>query len=86
MIHYHVDIHKALRDAARLDLVDRNVAELRERPTKAECVPSYYSVKEASELLEKLCGHWLWLSVLLSLFLWPAAQRSAGLTVEKCGL
>ena len=67
-IHYHANIHKALRDAVRLDLVDRNVAELVERPTKAEYVPSYYSVKEVNELLEKLRGHWLWLPVLLSLF------------------
>lgn len=68
VIHYHANIHKALRDAVRLDLVDRNVAELVERPTKAEYIPSYYSVKEANELLEKLRGHWLWLPVLLSLF------------------
>lgn len=68
VIHYHANIHKALRDAVRLDLVDRNVAELVERPTKIEYIPNYYSVKEANELLEKLCGHWLWLPVMLSLF------------------
>lgn len=67
-IHHHANIHKALRDAVRLDLVDRNVAELVERPSKAEYIPAYYSAAEANELLEKLRGHWLWLPVVLSLF------------------
>lgn len=68
VIHYHANIHKALKDAVRLDLVERNVAALVERPTKVDYVPNHYSAEEANELLEKLRGHWLWLPVMLSLF------------------
>lgn len=68
VIHHHANIHSALKDAVRLDLVDRNVAELVERPKKLPYIPCYYSVDEANDLLDKLRGHWLWLPVLLSLF------------------
>ena len=67
-IHHHANIHKALKDAVRLDLVSRNVADLVERPVKVNYTPNHYSADEANELLEKLHGHWLWLPVLLSLF------------------
>lgn len=67
-IHHHANIHKALKDAVRLDLVSRNVADLVERPVKVNYTPNHYSADEANELLEKLHGHWLWMPVLLSLF------------------
>lgn len=67
-IHHYANIHKALKDAVRLDLVNRNVADLAERPKKVDYTPDHYSADEANELLEKLHGHWLWLPVLLSLF------------------
>ena len=59
ILHHHANIHKALKDAARLDLVDRNVADLVERPKKNTLFPRYYSLEEANELLDKLRGHWL---------------------------
>ena len=68
ILHHHANIHKALKDAARLDLVDRNVADLVERPKKTPYIPRYYSLEEANELLDKLRGHWLWLPVMLCLF------------------
>ena len=52
----------------RLDLVDRNVADIVERPKKTPYIPRYYSLEEANELLDKLRGHWLWLPVMLCLF------------------
>lgn len=67
-IHHHANIHKALKDAVRLELVERNVADLVERPKKRQYIPNYYSADEANELLEKLRSHWLWLPVTLSLF------------------
>lgn len=67
-IHHHANIHKALKDAVRLDLVSRNVADLAERPKKVDYTPGHYSADEANELLERLRGHWLWLPVLMSLF------------------
>lgn len=68
ILHHHANIHKALKDAVRLDLVDRNVADIVERPKKTPYIPRYYSLEEANELLDKLRGHWLWLPVMLSLF------------------
>ena len=67
-LHHHANIHKALKDAVRLDLVDRNVADIVERPKKVPYIPRYYSLEEANELLDKLRGHWLWLPVMLCLF------------------
>ena len=68
ILHHHANIHKALKDAVRLDLVDRNVADIVERPKKVPYIPRYYSLEEANELLDKLRGHWLWLPVMLCLF------------------
>ena len=48
--------------------MDRNVADLVERPKKTPYIPRYYSLEEANELLDKLRGHWLWLPVMLCLF------------------
>ena len=59
ILHHHANIHKALKDAVRLDLVDRNVADIVERPKKTPYIPRYYSLEEANELLDKLWGHWL---------------------------
>lgn len=67
-LHHHANIHKALKDAVQLDLVDRNIADIVERPKKTPYIPRYYSLEEANELLDKLRGHWLWLPVMLSLF------------------
>ena len=51
-IHHHANIHKALKDAVRLDLVSRNVADLAERPVKVNYTPNHYSADEANELLQ----------------------------------
>lgn len=74
VIHHHTNIRSALKDAMRLDLVDRNVAELVERPKKLPYIPCYYSVDEANDLLDKLRGHWLWLPGPFVLVLWPAPK------------
>lgn len=68
VIHHHANIHKALKDAVRLDLVTRNVAAIAERPYKEKFLPDYYSVDEANQLLEKLKGHWMYVPVVLSMF------------------
>lgn len=68
VIHYHANIHKALKDAVRLDLVERNVAELVERPQKQKYLPAHYSAEEVNLLLDKLRGHWMFVPVTLSVF------------------
>lgn len=67
-IHHYANIHKALKDAVRLDLVNRNVAEIAERPQKQKYLPAYYSVEEVNLLLDKLRGHWMFVPVTLSVF------------------
>lgn len=67
-IHHHANIRKALKDAMRLGLVERNVADLVERPRKERYLPNYYSADEVNLLLERLQGHWMRLPVILALF------------------
>lgn len=67
-IHHHANIHKALKDAVRLDLVDRNVAEIAERPQKQKYLPAHYAASEVNQLLDKLRGHWMYVPVVLSVF------------------
>lgn len=67
-IHHHANIHKALKDAVRLDLVARNVAEIAERPRKEKYLPAHYSAEEVNQLLDKLQGNWMYVLVALSVF------------------
>ncbi|MGM9607080.1 MAG: tyrosine-type recombinase/integrase [Oscillospiraceae bacterium] len=67
-IHHHANIHKALKDAVRLDLVARNVAEIAERPRKEKYLPAHYSAEEVNQLLDKLQGNWMYVPVALSVF------------------
>ena len=67
-IHHHANIHKALKDAVRLNLVARNVAAIVERPQKEKFLPDYYSIDEVNLLLDRLKGHWMYVPVLLSVF------------------
>lgn len=67
-IHHHANIHKALKDAVRLDLVARNVAEIADRPQKQKYLPAHYSASEVNQLLDKLRGHWMYVPVVLSVF------------------
>lgn len=67
-LHHHANIHKALRDAVRLELVSRNVAEIAERPKKQTYLPAYYSAEEVNQLLDKLRGHWMFVPVTLAVF------------------
>ena len=67
-LHHHANIHKALKDAVRLDLVNRNVAEIADRPQKQKYLPAHYSVNEVNQLIDKLCGQWMFVPVILSVF------------------
>ena len=67
-IHHHANIHKALKDAVRLELINRNVAEVAERTKKHKYLPAHYSSDEVNRLLEKLNGHWMYVPVVLSVF------------------
>ena len=52
MIHYHANIHKALKYAVKIDLIPTNPADKVERPKKNEFKGSYYSADEIHALTE----------------------------------
>lgn len=81
-IHHHANIHKALKDAVRLDLVSRNVAAIVERPRKEKFLPDYYSIEEVNLLLDRLKEHWMYVPVLLSVFYGLRRSEVLGLRWE----
>ena len=52
MIHYHANIHKALKYAVKIDLIPTNPADKVERPKKNEFKGNYYSTEEIHALTE----------------------------------
>ena len=68
MIHYHANIHKALKYAVKIDLIPTNPADKVERPKKNEFKGSYYSADEIHALTEVAEGTKLEIPVLLASF------------------
>ena len=50
VIHYHANIHKALKYAVKIDLIDVNPADKVERPKKDRYVGSFYDADEVNAL------------------------------------
>ena len=68
VIHYHANIHKALKYAVKIDLIPTNPADKVERPKKNEFKGSYYSAEEIHALMEIAEGIKLEIPVLLASF------------------
>lgn len=68
VIHYHANIHKALKYAVKLELIPTNPAEKVERPKKEQYVGSFYDADEIKALLEVAKGTKLEIPVLLGSF------------------
>lgn len=68
VIHYHANIHKALKYAVKIDLIPTNPADKVERPKKNEFKGSYYSAEEIHALTEIAEGTKLEIPVLLASF------------------
>lgn len=51
-IHYHVLIRMALKEAIKLGLVEKNIADLIDRPKKEKYEASFYNKQELKKLLE----------------------------------
>ncbi len=59
VIHFHANIHKALKYAVKMDLLDVNPADKVERPKKADYQGSYYSAEEIKQLFKVVKDtHW----------------------------
>ena len=79
VIHYHANIHKALKYAVKIDLIPTNPADKVERPKKNEFKGSYYSADEIHALTEIAEGTKLEIPVLLASFYGLRRSECAGL-------
>jgi len=68
VIHYHANIHKALKYAVKIDLIDVNPADKVERPKKDRYVGSFYDADEVNALFEAAKGSKLELPILFGAF------------------
>lgn len=79
VIHYHANIHKALKYAVKLDLIDTNPADKVERPKKDRFIGSFYDADEMNALLEVSKGTRLELPILFGAFYGLRRSEAIGL-------
>lgn len=68
VIHYHANIHKALKYAVKMGLISTNPADQVDRPRKEKFVGSFYDSEEVQKLFEIAKGTKLELAVLFGAF------------------
>ena len=68
VIHYHANIHKALKYAVKIELLDSNPADKVERPKKNPFMGSFYDSDEVAKLFEAAKGTLLEIPVFLGAF------------------
>lgn len=76
VIHYHANIHKALKYAVKMDLIPFNPADKVERPKKQRYIADYYRQEELERLLEASKDHPY--SLLIQMTAFCAAARRWG--------
>mgnify|MGYP000854051606 CR=1 FL=1 len=79
VIHYHANIHKALKYAVKIDLIDVNPADKVERPKKDRYVGSFYDADEVNALFEVAKGTKLELPILFGAFYGLRRSEAIGL-------
>lgn len=79
VIHYHANIHKALKYAVKIDLIDANPADKVERPKKDRFVGSFYDADEVNTLFEAAKGSKLELPILFGAFYGLRRSEAIGL-------
>ena len=79
VIHYHANIHKALKYAVKIDLLDVNPADKVERPKKDRYVGSFYDADEVNALFEAAKGSKLELPILFGAFYGLRRSEAIGL-------
>ena len=68
VIHYHANIHKALKYAVKMDMINYNPADKVERPKREKFTGGFYSSEEINRLIESTSGTALELAVLFGSF------------------
>ena len=79
VIHYHANIHKALKYAVKIDLIDVNPADKVERPKKDRYIGSFYDADEVNALFEAAKGTKLELPILFGAFYGLRRSEAIGL-------
>ena len=79
VIHYHANIHKALKYAVKIELIDVNPADKVERPKKDRYVGSFYDADEVNALFEAAKGSKLELPILFGAFYGLRRSEAIGL-------
>ena len=79
VIHYHAIIHKALKYAVKIELIDSNPAEKVDRPKKERFVGSFYSNEEVEKLFEAAKGTKLEIPIFLGAFYGLRRSEALGL-------
>ena len=79
VIHYHSNIHKALKYAVKLDLIPGNPADKVERPRKEKFVASFYDADEINKLFEIAKGTKLEMPILFGAFYGLRRSEAIGL-------
>ena len=79
VIHYHANIHKALKYAVKIDLIEVNPADKVERPKKDRFVGSFYDADEVNALFEASKGSKLELPILFGTFYGLRRSEAIGL-------
>ena len=79
VIHYHANIHKALKYAVKIDLIDVNPADKVERPKKDRYVGSFYDADEVNTLFEVAKGTKLEMPILFGAFYGLRRSEAIGL-------
>ena len=79
VIHYHANIHKALKYAVKIDLIPTNPADKIERPKKDRFVGSFYDSTEIQKLFEAAKGTHLEIPIFLGAFYGLRKSEALGL-------
>lgn len=79
VIHYHANIHKALKYAVKIDLIETNPADKVERPKKERFVGSFYDANEMATLFEASKGSKLEFPILFGAFYGLRRSEALGL-------
>ena len=79
VIHYHANIHKALKYAVKIDLIEVNPADKVERPKRKQYVGSFYDADEINALFEAAKGTKLELPILFGAFYGLRRSEAVGL-------
>ena len=79
VIHYHANIHRALKHAVKLDLIPTNPADKVDRPKKERFIGSFYDADEVNKLFEVSKGTKLEFPILFGAFYGLRRSEALGL-------